>query len=31
MTTEVSDRAFQTHAPGFDEILGDDARLSLVA
>lgn len=31
MTTAVSDPAFRAYAPGFDEVLGDDARLSLVA
>lgn len=31
MTTAVRDPAFVAYTPGFDEVLGDDARLSLVA
>jgi gluconolactonase len=31
MSTTVSDAAFAAYAPGFEEILGDEARLSLVA
>lgn len=31
MTIAVSDPAFRAYAPGFDKVLGDDARLSLVA